>query len=117
MKSAATGFVALDITKVFNPALSVSSYMRRREVLTLIRECVESVVKKYANSWDRVQEKQTAGVLIRLSVLTWIKEDSSMSWIHKSGITPFVGRSQARVDVVRAVEEAVNRAVTSGAIS
>jgi hypothetical protein len=116
-KSGATGFIALDITKAFNPTLSVSSYMHRREVVTLIRERMESVVKKYANSWDRVQEKQTAGVLIRLSVLAWVKEDRTMSWIHKSGITPFVGRGEARVGVVRAVEQAVDRAVMSGASS
>jgi hypothetical protein len=78
---------------------------------------MESLVKQYANSWNTVREKQTAGVLIRLSVLAWIKEDRTMSWIHKSGITPFVGRSEVRVGVVRAVEQAVDRAVMSGASS
>jgi hypothetical protein len=110
-----TGFIALDLTKVWNPNLSVTSDMRRREVVSRIRHHMESVVKMYANSWNSVQEEQTAGVLLRLSVLAWIKEDRTMSWIYKSGITPFVGRSETRVGVVRAVEHAVNRAVMSGA--
>jgi predicted transcriptional regulator len=76
---------------------------------------MESVVKKNAPSWNTVREEQTAGVLLRLSKLAWIKEDRTMSWIHKQGITPFVGRSDQRVAVVRAVERAIDRAVMLGA--
>ncbi|MGO8855132.1 MAG: hypothetical protein ACLQO1_05405 [Steroidobacteraceae bacterium] len=116
-RSSTTGFIALDLIKVSNPNLSVTSDIRRREVVSLIRQRKESVVKMYANSWNSVQEEQTAGVLLRLSVLAWIKEDRTMSWIYKSGITPFVGRSETQVGVVRAVQHAVDRAVMSGASS
>jgi Holliday junction resolvase len=112
-RSRPTGFIALDITKACNPALSVTSDMRRSEVVSQINLRMESLVKKYANSWNGVREEQTAGVLLRLSVLAWIKEDRTMSWFHKSGITPFVGRSKMRVGIVREVEQAVNHAVMS----
>ena len=40
-----------------------------------------------------------------------------MSWIHKQGITPYVGRSDERVEVVRTVGRAIDSAVISGACS
>lgn len=116
-RSGATGFIALDLTKLSNPNLSVTSDMRRSEIVSLIRQRMESLVKNYANSWNSVREEQTAGVLLRISVLAWTKEDRTMSWIHKSGITPLVGRREVRVGVVRAVQQAVDQAVMLGASS
>jgi hypothetical protein len=113
-RSRAVGFIALDLTKLSNPDLSVSSDMSRLAVISLIRQRMESVVKTYANSWNGVREEKTAGVLLRLSVLAWINEDKTMSWFHKSGITPLRGRSEARVSLVRSVQHAVDRAVMGG---
>ena len=113
----ATGFIALDLTKVSNPDLSVTVDIPSNQVVSLIRQRMESVVKKHAPSWNKVKEKQTAGVLLRLSRLAWIKADRTMLWIHKHGITPFVGRCNQRVAVVRAIEEATDRAVIFGKCS
>lgn len=114
-RSNITGFIALDLTKASNPNLAVTSYTCRREVVSLISQRMESVNTMCTNSWNWVREEQTAGVLLRLSTLAWVKEDRSMSWVYKTGITPIVGRSETRVGVVRAVQHAVNRAVMSGA--
>ena len=84
------------------------------EVVSLISQRMESVNGMCTNAWNAVRDEQTAGVLLRLNTLAWVKEDRAMSWVYKTGITPIAGRSETRVGVVRAVQHAVNRAVMSG---
>lgn len=115
--SRTTGIIAIDLTKVKNPNLSVTSAVRRQEVVSAISQSMECVVKTYVNAWNSVQEEQTAGVLLRLCMLAWTKEDRAMSWVYKTGITPLVGRNETRVGVIRAVQYAMDRAVMSGGSS
>jgi hypothetical protein len=74
---------------------------------------MDALILRYAKVSDRVRDKRTAGVLLRHSELAWNEADRRMSWTYKFGITPLTNRTAVRVDVVRRVQQALDRAALS----
>ena len=109
----ATGFIALDLTKVFNPTLSVTDDMSAHEMVPQINTRMRSLLRRHIKDWERVKDDRTAGILLRHSELAWIESNKRMSLFHKYAITHVPGRSPARRVTVTAVEEALNRALLS----
>ena len=105
----ATGFIALDLTRVFNPQFEVKNDVPLHEMEVRMTEIVDALVAEYGKQFDRVRDKRTAGVLLRHSELAWIEPSQTMSWMHKYGVTPFTRRSPARVDTVWALKDALER--------
>lgn len=56
-----TGFIALDITKVLNPKLSLAISSRTLEAASSVSAGMEAFVARYAESWDRVRELEYVG--------------------------------------------------------
>ena len=110
----ATGLIALDITKVLNPNLAVAMGAPLQNVASDISEKMDSINRACAKAWDRVKEQRTAGIILRHSVLAWVRETKTMAWIHKYGIAPLAGRGGSRLAVVFALRDAVDRAVKRG---
>jgi hypothetical protein len=106
----AVGFIALDLTRVFNAKLNVGdSFFFQREFEAKITGDMDALVAEYGEQFDRVTNKRTAGVLLRYSELAWVESTGTMSWFHKYGVTPFTRRSPAKVDTVWAVRSALER--------
>lgn len=105
----AIGFIAIDLTRVFNPQLEVKYDVPIHEMEARMTDTMDALVAEYGKEFDRVRDKRTTGVLLRHSELAWIQSSQSMSWMHKYGVTPFTRRSPAKVDIVWALKDALER--------
>jgi hypothetical protein len=108
-----TGFVALDLTKMLNPTLSVAKDEADKDMMSRIGDAMDSLNDRYRRVWDRVRDKRTAGVLYRYSEVAWSEARRTISWNYKYGVTPITNRSVARVEVVRAIQKALDRVALS----
>jgi hypothetical protein len=108
-----TGFIALDLTKILNPTLSVQKDEPHRAMMSRIGDAMDDLNDRYCRVWDRVRDKRTAGVLYRYSEVAWSEVRKAIVWNHKYGGSAITGRSAARVELVRNVEKALNRVALS----
>jgi hypothetical protein len=107
------GFIALDVTKVFNRDLLITDGVPLHEMTSRITRRMDSFLDRHLADFKRVNEDRTAGILVRDSVLAWIEPSKEMSWIHKYGVRQMPRCSAARVCAINAVENALNCAVFS----
>lgn len=109
----ATGFIALDVTKLLNPDFLIATEEPVAAMKTRIDSAMNELIEDHNELWDRVRDQRTAGVLLRYSELAWSEQRRTMEWRYKYGVSPFTRRSDERVSVVKAVEAALNRLALS----
>ena len=105
----AIGFIALDLTRVFNPKLEVKKDAPLHEMEVRMTKIMDVLVAEYGKEFDKVKDKRTAGVMLRHNELAWIESNQTISWMHKYGVTPFTRRSPVWAGTVWALKDALER--------
>ena len=111
-----TGLIALDLTKIFNPNLSVAKDEPDRTMMARIGDDMDSLTERYRRVWDRVRNKRTAGVLYRYGEVAWSESHRTISWNYKYAVTPITCGSSARVEIIRLIQKALDRLALSEGI-
>ena len=80
------GFIALDVTKLFNPELTVPDVVRPLEIISLIPKRMATFLDTRRRDFERVSDARTAGILVRYSVLAWAEASQCLCWLHHYGV-------------------------------
>lgn len=108
-----TGIIALDLTKVINPTLSLAINEPDGAMRSRIGEAIDSLNNDCCRFFDRIRDQRIAGVLYRYSEITWNGVRKTISWNSKYDVRPITNRTSVRVEVVRSIQKALNRVALS----
>lgn len=104
------GFIAVDVTKLFNPELTVPNVVRPVELISLIPKRMATFLDSRRKEFEKVSDARTAGILVRYSVLTWAEASQCLCWLHHYGVRHMPDAHAVGLRAVKVVEEAINRA-------